>query len=412
MGPNRGRGPTNQHDRNGLLLNRPAQQDVEDKYAAITELQRTAGNAAVTQLVTVQRHSVPSIDDDTEPSAPEPQTLSEESATAGEEHTEAPAEAPLLEPGGLLGSAGAGPGHGTAGAGGSLDGLDLGMLGSIRTPARLESATAGRRFAQEMVGEEHQWATQTGPDARASALTDMIGRSLSDAGVSPVPGYTLRSDLSPNTLGNFGFANWKININQRLVSRPNLTTEQANEIANTFYHEGRHCDQWFRMARLRAGQGQSAADIAHAMGIPNNVAASATASPLQAGSAEATEAQGWWDSVYGAHRTDRNQTLGELAASDTANAAAAQAYAADSTPANLAAWQAATARRQRAFTAYQALPEEVSARAAASTMQAALVEARRLNGKPADDPLLRAPRRRLEGSGDFPVPATTGQGAA
>lgn len=410
MGPIRGRGPTNRHDRNGLLLGRPVEQDVEAKYAGITELQRTAGNAAVTQLVTLQRHALPGIDDDTEPSAPEPQTLSEE----GEgEHAEAPAEAPLLEPGGLLGSAGTGAGHGTAGAGASaLDSLDLGMLGSIRTPARLESATAGRRFAQDMVGEEHQWATQSGPEARASALTDMIGRSLSDAGVSPVPGHTLRSDLSPNTLGNFGYSTWKININQRLVSRPNLTTDQANEIANTFYHEGRHCDQWFRMARLRAGQGQSAADIAHAMGIPNNVAASAAASPLQAGSAEATEAQEWWDSVYGAHRTDRNQTLGELAAADTANAAAAQAYAADHSPANLAAWQAANARARRAFTAYQALPEEVSARAAASTMQAALIEARRLNGKPADDPFPRPPGRRLEGAGDFPVPATTGQGVA
>lgn len=359
-------------------------------YAGITSLQSKAGNAAVTQLITVQRHANPTVHDDTQPSAPPPETLSEKEE-----------KAPPVRAG--SGSPGSRPAVGL---------LDLPGKRPARTPERLDSKAAGARFAHEMVGEEHEWATQHGPDARARALSDMIGRSLSDAGVSPVPGYALRTDLSPSTLGNFGYSNWRININQKLVGRPTLSPTQADEIASTFYHEGRHCDQWFRMARLRAGQGHAPADIARSMGIPNNVAVSAANSPLKAGSDDAREAQVWWDSVYGSHAAERDKVYGELAAADTANAAAAAAYAADHSPAHLAAWQATYARAKKAFAAYQALPEEVSARAAASTMKAALAEARRLNGRPAHDPLPRPPARDLHQMGDFNVPAPGGGGVA
>jgi hypothetical protein len=385
-------------------------------YAEIQWLQQTAGNAAVAQRLAVQRHADPTDEAGWQPSAPAPPGLADDpaggtqpapdqtaapdgtqpaataeqpaSAAPADGATQAPAEAPLV----------AGPTTGATGAGSNLANL----LASL--PASLDSTTAGARFAKDMVSEERAWATQAGPAARAQALTDMIGRRLADAGVSPVPTYTLRTDLAPSTLGNFGFPTWTININQALVSRATLTPDQADQIANTFYHEGRHCDQWFRMARMRAGQGAQAADIARVMGIPNNVAVAAAANPIAAGTPEAAEVQVWWDSIYGSHHDARNATLKELSDSDTANAAAAAAYAADHSAANLAAWQAANTRTQTAFVAYQALPEEVSARAAASTMQAALTAARLQEGKPPDAPFPRPPG--LEGAGDFePAPS-------
>jgi hypothetical protein len=268
-----------------------------------------------------------------------------------------------------------------------------------------------------MLGEEHRWATQPGPNARGEALTAMIGRTLSDAGVSPPPKYNPNPDtpLGPKTLATFFHKSWSIAINPNLVGSPSLSAKQADEVASAVYHEGRHCEQWFDMARLRAGQGYKPRDIARDVGIPDPVATSGFNAPIAAGSQEANESQVWWDSVHG---PDHDRILSDLKNSERVLAAAAALVKADkgkdshASPEKIRADKEARNKAyyefRPAYEAYLALPEEVSARAAASKMQAALDAARKLTGGQTDDV---HPTAGANDVGDSEEPALTGEGA-
>jgi hypothetical protein len=123
-------------------------------------------------------------------------------------------------------------------------------------------------------------------------------------------------------------------------------------------HEARHAEQWFLMARMLAGQRRSATQIAVRMSIPPTIATQAIANPAAPGSAEAVEAAGFFESVYGGHAEARNQTINEVEALDTKLKAADKAFKNDPTPANQAKRTAAKAAFDEAHARYRNLPEE------------------------------------------------------
>jgi hypothetical protein len=88
--------------------------------------------------------------------------------------------------------------------------------------------------------------------------------------------------------GQFNSTAWQIWVDvDALSKRPDvaavgdLTHDEVANVANTLYHEARHAEQHFLIARRRAGQGQSAQDIADDLKIPAAVADAAARSPLQ-----------------------------------------------------------------------------------------------------------------------------------
>ncbi len=119
--------------------------------------------------------------------------------------------------------------------------------------------------------------------------------------------------------GTFSRVTWTITINTTLFSNRagvtkvgELTLDEAAEIADTIYHEIRHSEQYFRMARIKAAQsskkdaGEIAAEIAKAMDIPPEVAQAAAAAPLQATKENAgliAEAKDWESITIGIHAT-------------------------------------------------------------------------------------------------------------
>jgi hypothetical protein len=78
------------------------------------------------------------------------------------------------------------------------------------------------------------------------------------------------------------------------------------------YHEARHSEQWFRMARNRAGLGATAADIASVMSIPQWVADLAVLNPIRECNPAEFEAEQWYQSIYGADAAHRNAVLGDI----------------------------------------------------------------------------------------------------
>ena len=121
------------------------------------------------------------------------------------------------------------------------------------------------------------WATLKTPAARAQMLGKIANDRLQAAGVFSV---AIRIDptLSPQTSGQFDFTTWSIALNGGLVNQAALTDAQLKSVAGTIYHEARHAEQWFRIARWLAGQGKKAGDIATEMQIAPAAAKAAVAS--------------------------------------------------------------------------------------------------------------------------------------
>jgi len=211
-----------------------------------------------------------------------------------------------------------------------------------------------------------QWATFDSADARRDALVGLINARLAGIGV---PEVTPAWDANENNAGSFNFPTWAMRIGKKRLGGDSISLADAKDIADTVYHEARHTEQWFRMAQLRAAQGLSAAGIATELGIEARIAALAKAAPLVRGSMEAVIAQGWWDSVYGAGSAHRDATLTEIDRASTARRQAQKRFDDNPTPANQAALDRAKARFDRAFAAYQNLPEENDAWATGAAVQ-------------------------------------------
>src|SRR5947209_10406046 len=186
------------------------------------------------------------------------------------------------------------------------------------------------------------WATLKTPAARAQMLGKIANDRLQAAGVFSV---AIRIDptLSPQTSGQFDFTTWSIALNGGLVNQAALTDAQLKSVAGTIYHEARHAEQWFRIARWLAGQGKKAADIVTEMQIAPAAAKAAVASPLAehgwffrlSHSAEELEdnqkkldeAKAWFDNIYGTGGTSRGNVLNALGPDAAAVTAASNAHA-------------------------------------------------------------------------------------
>ena len=170
--------------------------------------------------------------------------------------------------------------------------------------------------------------------------------------------------------GQFQLTTWTLAIGLPQMSLPKVDDESAGNVAGTMFHEARHCEQFHRVARLLAGQGMSASDIAKKMSIPVKTAADAATKPLKGDSADGKEAAPWLDSVYGGGADARTAVLTEMPRLRVPMAAALAEYDAlakdpKADPKAKAAafkkWQDAYAAWKVSYDKYRALPEEADA---------------------------------------------------
>src|SRR5262245_59034501 len=71
-----------------------------------------------------------------------------------------------------------------------------------------------------------------------------------------------------NVIGEFDHETWSIAINFSKFPSDNLL-DKASELVNTIYHETRHAEQYFRVARLLASQGKNEDEIFIELGTPS-----------------------------------------------------------------------------------------------------------------------------------------------
>ena len=120
--------------------------------------------------------------------------------------------------------------------------------------------------------------------------------------------------------GAFSRTTWNISINPGKFSQRagvtevgQLTLDEGRNVADTIFHESRHSEQYFRIARVQAGRvgakvtaDKAAKRVADDMSIPLDVAKAAVKVPLKAGVDDAdliTEASDWESITVGRRRS-------------------------------------------------------------------------------------------------------------
>ena len=176
-------------------------------------------------------------------------------------------------------------------------------------PTGLDSNAQVRAYIDAMQELKADWPKLT-PAERLDRLSASINDRLQAQGIPPI---MLAPDASGNASGVYDFSTHSIGIDSGLLSQKAVSDDQLRGLANTLYHEGRHAEQWFNMARVQIAAGQDPADI----GLPQNVLDAAAAAPrLDPKSTEGKFFGAMYESVYGAGGADRNETLGKLNGGD------------------------------------------------------------------------------------------------
>jgi hypothetical protein len=193
---------------------------------------------------------------------------------------------------------------------GPVDG-DFGPLEGLRGPQSVEdhAAEANGVMNQRMTAEQ-----------RVEALESAANDELTAAGV---PHVEFRLDPATAPCARFDFTTWVALVEPTPfdpATAEALTEDERGRIAGTIYHEARHAEQWFEIARLLAGlHGFDAARVAEEMTIPEHVAEAAAANPTTRCTLGNGRAFDWYESVYGGGSTTREDVLGTLGDGDDTN---------------------------------------------------------------------------------------------
>lgn len=167
------------------------------------------------------------------------------------------------------------------------------------------------RFVTAAKKVEKDWG-KLDKNQRAGKLGEAANSELSAASV-PKIGVVVK-DLGTKD-GLFQFTPWNLELNEKPFAAKTVSKNGMASMADTVYHESRHAEQWYRMARLEAGRDKkkTGAQIASALSIKRTVADAAVKNSLSGTGKAAKEAAAWHKSVYGADRKARATTLSKLA---------------------------------------------------------------------------------------------------
>jgi hypothetical protein len=155
-----------------------------------------------------------------------------------------------------------------------------------------------------------RWNSLGTADARAAELLRMANWYLYHAGV-PDLARTFINDNASTNLAQFDSTAWAVALTREVLEAPTLAPEDAMDLADVIYHEARHAEQYFSVARMLSGQGRNAAQISARFYIKPAVAQMALDNPIRRRTQQALVASGWYESIAGNGRGHRNNTLRE-----------------------------------------------------------------------------------------------------
>jgi len=172
-----------------------------------------------------------------------------------------------------------------------------------------------KNFSNAAKHNVHQAWTLWSDRERATVLYEAVANILRLCRI-PVPSLTLSTNLGKDA-GQFQFSTWELLVSPVYFEADAPPSRRDFlEGAKTIYHEARHCEQWFHMARF-AGLGSkvTADTLARDVGIPLEIATLAFGRRMMSGDPMLTLTRGWYASVY--DRSGREIDLTSLALQNT-----------------------------------------------------------------------------------------------
>ncbi|TFW32468.1 hypothetical protein [Massilia horti] len=223
-------------------------------------------------------------------------------------------------------------------------------------------------FSSGMAALQKDWP-KLKPAQRQQRL-QALASAQAQANGSPSPRLVKMTEKElkddPQKNGIFSYKEWQIKVNPNLLQHNELSAQQAAALGDTIYHETRHAEQWYLIARRQAETEGKASTILKT--FPPPVAKKAASQPLGASDCRRLCADQLYTSVWGAGSQSRNTTLHNLGPQTKAYLEAKKAHEAATKSgdqakiAQAAARLAATQQTYVAtYAAYRALPEEADA---------------------------------------------------
>jgi hypothetical protein len=162
-------------------------------------------------------------------------------------------------------------------------------------PTGLATNDMVKSYVDAVKNARKAWSTATA-DQRVGLLARPACDNLGKLGVPEVVSMVdpMGTMTNTDTVAAFNAGSWTTWFRYDAVAA-DVTDEQFWQLANSVYHEIRHAEQSFRVARKLAGENVDAAGIMTALGVRDTVAAKAVANrlPTDQNSAEWQEAKGW-----------------------------------------------------------------------------------------------------------------------
>jgi hypothetical protein len=174
------------------------------------------------------------------------------------------------------------------------------------------------------------WKDEANKDKPLRDLSDHLMAEVNN--LLPFPCLWTYPAGMGTTSGTFNRVGWMIKLNTAgFTSRPGVTKVgqlekgEVAEIVDTIYHEARHSEQYFQIARLQAGEGKNPFTIMSDMSIPFMVAFAAAQDPLtgdtKANRRQAAEAREWEQITVGKYGDYKGQVYGVMDDADEIMAA-------------------------------------------------------------------------------------------
>lgn len=149
------------------------------------------------------------------------------------------------------------------------------------------SKEALRGYADAAKKLQQSWSSLGQPHARAQFLLDAVNEALAAEQVPAISEVKLAKMANP---GQFTADSWSMMMNEPLFS--STAPKDIGGIASAVFHEGRHAEQRFSIARLLAEKITDPATLKSRAGVREDIAAKAIAlrtSPLKGAQRQAAE---------------------------------------------------------------------------------------------------------------------------
>lgn len=188
--------------------------------------------------------------------------------------------------------------------------LDAGNL-AILFPGGLAETKSQEEFVEAAKDVmEGGWAGKT-KEKRGDALVAKVNQRLKAANVPEIKERVFEAMDTEGAVGEFDRTRWVMRLDPESLEAKSLDELEGADLADTVYHEARHAEQFFSIARMLAGKGKTASQIAAELTIPADIADKAVAAKLEKGSAEAIMAEGWYESMLGGENQAYRERLEE-----------------------------------------------------------------------------------------------------